>query len=117
MKRCASSGCTEPAETNLKYCRGHEGGFDGDFVGRTEREGPKKKKYRAIRKPGVLLFAYGQAWRLSRASYAEFIRTWFEKDDMPELSLFGNLLGDALDISSPRFGPEELREEYDEVTP
>ena len=38
---CEHDGCNLTAEPNLRYCRGHEGGFGGDFKGRTEKENGK----------------------------------------------------------------------------
>lgn len=43
---CDHPRCPYPREPNLRFCRGHEGGFDGDFKGRTEVD----SKYDAFRK-------------------------------------------------------------------
>jgi hypothetical protein len=43
---CAHPGCIHRAEANLKFCRGHEGGFDVGDKGRTAREAsPKVEPY------------------------------------------------------------------------
>lgn len=35
---CATPGCPHPPESNLRYCRGHEGGFTMDDPGQTRKD-------------------------------------------------------------------------------
>ncbi len=88
-RQCKHDGCPHEAETNLNYCRGHEGGFDAPFVGRTEADKQKKEleTYTFFLLPGQTFRPLGHGYTITNGLLVPLDVTIRNANTVPEIDL------------------------------